>query len=97
MLYGEEFSPGPDYIYIVNVLHQMGIYANIATWDREFSQRFSSLDEAVENMLGIFVDPPANSDRVIREYLSETLVKEEGALWSKRKTRAAMIWWRKEK
>ena len=97
LLYGEEFIPGPDYIYIVNVLHQMGIYANIETWDHGFSQRFSSLDKAVKEMLGKFVDPPVNADRVIREYLSKTLVKEEGALWSKRKTRAAMIWWKKEK
>ena len=95
-LYGEEYVPGPDYIYIVNVLYQMGIYANVEIWEQEFKQRFSSLDEAVEHWKENFDVATPEAEEVIREYHSQTLVEEEGALWSKRKTKTAMIWWKKE-
>lgn len=95
-LYGEEYVPGPDYIYIVNVLYQMGICANVEILEDELKQRFSSLDEAVEYQMEIFNEVPPGAEEVIRENLAETLVEEEGAFWSKQKAKTAMIWWRKE-
>lgn len=96
-LYGEEFVPGPDYIYIVNVLYQMGIYANIELWEYEFRECFSSLDEAVGCWKENFDAAAPEVEEIIREYLSQSLTWEGGALWSKRKSKAAMIWWEKEK
>ena len=96
-LYGEEFVPGPDYIYIVNVLYQMGIYANIELWEYEFRERFSSLDEAVGCWKENFDTAAPEVEEIIREYLSQSLTWEGGALWSKRKSKVAMIWWEKEK
>jgi SAM-dependent methyltransferase len=58
-IYGEEYQPGPDYIYLYSVLYGMGI------------------------------------EEMIKSHLSETLIEEDGVLWSKRETRSAMIWWRK--
>jgi ubiquinone/menaquinone biosynthesis C-methylase UbiE len=96
-LYGETYVPGPGYIYIVNVLYQMGIYANIEIWEREFRQRISSLEEAVQERLEYFEYPQRpRAEEIIQEHLTRILVEEEGALWSKRKTKTAMIWWRKE-
>lgn len=96
-LYGEKQVPGPGYIYIVNILYQMGICANIETWEYETRQRLSSLDEAVQERLEYFEYPKLpRAEEIIREHLAKTLVEEEGALWSKHKTKTAMIWWKKE-
>ena len=74
----------------------MGIYANIELWEYEFRDRFSSLDEAVRQWKEDFDAAAPEVEEIIREYLSENLVKEGGALWSKHKSKAAMIWWEKE-
>jgi SAM-dependent methyltransferase len=96
-LHGEKCVPGPGYIYIVNILYQMGICANIETWEYETRLRLSSLDEAVQERLEYFEYPKLpRAEEIIREHLAKTLVEEEGALWSKRKTKTAMIWWKKE-
>ena len=94
-IYGEEYQPGPDYIYLYNVLYEMGIYANVEITNSEYKQQFSSLDEAVEQWNENLDISSTDAEEMIRSHLSETLIEEDGALWSKRETRSAMIWWRK--
>jgi len=96
-LYGEEYVPGPDYIYIVNVLYQIGICANVEILEYEYKQHFSSLDEAVEYWMNNFDEVPPGAEEIIREYIAELLIEEEDAFWSKQKTKTALIWWHKEK
>ena len=95
-LYGEEYQPGPDYIYLYNVLYEMGIYANVEIANSEYKQQFSNLDDAVaqwkENLDVITPD----AEEVIKSHLSGTLIKEDGKLWSNREMRSAMIWWMKD-
>ncbi len=96
-LYGEEYWPGPDYIYIYNVLYSMGIYANVEIYKQESMHRFSSLDGAVEYFCGIFDDVPVSRcENVLRAYLSEKLIEEDGCLYLKNESKNAMIWWKKE-
>ena len=95
--YGEKHASGPPgYIYIVNILYQMGIYANIEIWENESRQCISSLDEAVQERMEYFEQSTPFAEDLIRKHLTRTLLEEEGALWSKRKTRTAMIWWKKK-
>jgi SAM-dependent methyltransferase len=95
-IYGE--IPSADYIYIYNILHDMEIYANVEISDSEFEQRYKSLDDAVnkwKEMYGL----PSEKEGELREYLSKMLVKDEndGTLCLKRKSKSAMIWWKKQK
>ena len=94
-IYGEEYQPGPDYIYLYSVLYGMGIYANVEIMNSEYKQRFSNLDEAVEQWKENLDISSTDAEEMIKSHLSETLIEEDGALWSKRETRSAMIWWRK--
>ncbi len=95
-LYGAEYLPGPDYIYIYNILYNMGIRANVEITKTEHRQRFSSLDEAVKRWAeNLDADSP-ESEKIIRSYLSETLVENNGELWSRSMMESAMIWWRKD-
>jgi len=95
-IYGEEYQPGPDYIYLYNLLYGMGIYANVEITNSEYKQQFSSLDEAVEQWKENLDVLTPETEEVIRSHLSQNLVEEDGALWSKREMISAMIWWRKD-
>ena len=95
-LYGEEYQPGPDYIYLYNVLYEMGIYANVEITNSEYKQRFSNLDEAVDQWKENLDVLTPDVEEVIRSHLSENLIEEDGTLWSKREMRSARIWWRRE-
>lgn len=45
-LHDEEYINSPDYICIYNILHDMGIYANVEITRNLHNQRFSSIEEA---------------------------------------------------
>ncbi|RLG34181.1 class I SAM-dependent methyltransferase [Methanosarcinales archaeon] len=94
-IYGEEYQPGPDYIYLYNVLYEMGIYANVEITNSEYKQQFSNLDEVVAQWKENLDVLTPDAEEVIRSHLSENLIEGDGALWSKREMRSAMIWWRK--
>ena len=95
-LFGEQFQPGPDYIYLYNVLYEMGIHANVEIIKSEHNQQFSNLDEAVERWMDDLEVSSPKAEEVIRSFLAEKLVVEAGALWSKHELNSAMIWWGKK-
>ena len=95
-LHGENFFPSPDYIYIVNMLYQMGIYANVETAEYETIQRFLSLDEAVQQWAEkLDVTTPQEID-IVRDYLSKTLNRDDDGLCLKYSQKIVAIWWNKE-
>ena len=89
---GEKRSSWLDYIHLCNILHDMEIYADVEIWDSEFEQRYDSLDEAVTKIMEMY-DLSSEKDGALREYLSGTLVKDDGTLCLKRKSKSAMIRW----
>jgi SAM-dependent methyltransferase len=95
-LYGEEYQPGPDYIYLYNVLYGMGIHANVEITNSEYKQQFSNLDDAVAQWKENLDVLTPDAEEMIKSHLSKNLIEEDGALWSKREMRSAMIWWRKK-
>ena len=95
-LYDERHPAWTGYMYLYNILHDMGVYANVEIGDSEVEQRYSSLDEAVNKWKEMH-DIPPEKKRVLREYLSKILVEDEddGTLCFKRKSKSAMVWWGK--
>ncbi|MCG7849777.1 MAG: class I SAM-dependent methyltransferase [ANME-2 cluster archaeon] len=91
---GRRSGHSTDYILLYNILHDMKIYANVDILDTEFEQHYDSLDDAVEQWKEMRDIPPEKED-VLREHLSEILVKnsETGALSFKRESKSATIWW----
>ncbi|PKP53357.1 MAG: class I SAM-dependent methyltransferase [Candidatus Altiarchaeales archaeon HGW-Altiarchaeales-3] len=94
---GREYIPGPKSDYIYNILYQMGIYANIEVNETDYNQKFKNLTEAANEFKQMLDIETPEEDEILREYLSENLVKENGNLVSKGKTMRAMIWWEKGK
>lgn len=94
-LHGEEYQAGPDYIYLYNILYQMGIHADVEISTTEHKQRFSDIGEAVEQWKeSLDVSTPESED-IIRSHLTGKLVRENGALWSKKTMGSASISWKK--
>lgn len=95
-IYGEEYDVGPDYIYIYNVLYGMGIYVNVDIEHFDYVQCFSNMETAIDfwkSNLNVFSE---QGEGIIRSYLSDRLIEENGLLWSKYRMKSAMIWWEKE-
>ena len=93
-LYGEKFRARPDYIYLYNILYGMGIYADVEITDTEHKERFSSMGEAVAQWMENLGSTTPETEEVIRSHLSENLVQEDGAFWSKHEMKSAVIHWR---
>jgi ubiquinone/menaquinone biosynthesis C-methylase UbiE len=84
-----------DYMLLYNILHDMGIYANVEIRDSEHVQRYGSLDEAVERWKARREIPEEN-EPLLREYLAKNLESGNGdGLIFRRRTKSAMIWWPK--
>jgi FkbM family methyltransferase len=91
---GEKRPSWADYIYLCNILHDMGIYANVEILDSEYEQHYDSLDDAVTKMKEMY-DLPSEKEGILRDYLSKILVEDDGKLCLKRKSKSAMVWWGK--
>lgn len=95
-IYGEEYDVGPDYIYIYNVLYDMGIYANVYIDHFDYQQCFSDLEVAIEFWKSNLNVLSEQGEDIIRTYLSDRLIEEGGLLWSKSRMTSAIIWWEKD-
>ena len=83
-----------DYVYIYNILHDLGILANTEIWDSESTYYYESLDDAVTKF-GDSYDLGPDKKPELKLYLSKHLVEEKGKLLLKQDRKVAMIWWTK--
>jgi len=83
-----------DYMLLYNILHDMGIYANVEIRDSEHVQRYESLDEAVERWK-VGREILEENEPLLREYLAKNLTEDGDGLIFRRRTKSAMIWWQK--
>ncbi len=95
---GRNLDRGPDYIYVYNLLNQMGFYANITfVKSGDTARTFLNLDDAVEGFLWMIDNITEQEKRCLREYLERHLVKK-GDHWSlsyEHTVRWAVISWDK--
>lgn len=95
-IYGEEYRAWrpPDYIFVYNILYDMGIYANVEIREFEHEEHYVSLDETVLKFKEAY-DVSSEREEALRGYLSKALVKDPSGLRLRRRMRTAMIWWKK--
>ena len=94
-LYGEKYVPGPNYIFLINILYQIGITANVEIWEHHSRKRITCLDKEVAAQVAYFDSPLPDSEAAIREYIAGKLVKEKETQWMEKSSKTAMIWWTK--
>jgi ubiquinone/menaquinone biosynthesis C-methylase UbiE len=84
-----------DYIYIYNILHDLGILANAEIWDSTSTYSYESLDDAVTKF-GDSYDIVPNKKPELKLYLNKHLIEENGKFLLKQDRKVAMIWWTKK-
>ncbi|ABR53961.1 Methyltransferase type 12 [Methanococcus vannielii SB] len=92
---------GLTYILIYNILHQIGIYADVKITEKPFSQVFCDLDEAVSHYLERFkargkIYPTKEQISKVKDILSTELTKTEDSFKFEKFSKEAMIYWKKE-
>ena len=95
---GRPFDPGPDYIFTVNLLYQLGIHPKIDYIELERTKTYASRDEALESCRWMFDDlDPAEEER-LAAYVDERLVRQEAGLYTLRRNtqvKWALLSWAK--
>lgn len=95
---GREKKKHPSYIYIYNMLFQMGIQANVEILHSKVKVQFPSIEEAMDD-LQWRTDPFSPDEKVkLREFLKKKFVeqKESSIFTHEGKSKWALIWWRKD-
>ncbi len=92
-VFGEK-EPEPEYIYLYNVLHQMGYPANVEVMARSYQ---IPLEMQLEILRSSYDLTPELEQR-LTDHLVATgrLVERDNERWVKREYKDAMIWYRKD-
>jgi len=96
---GRDFQSGPDYIYTVNMLYNLGIHPSIDILHLERDIVFADMDEAVQTYGWMLKDLSPGEERALRRYLSTRIIHTAGSQITIRREhqpRWALIWWKKE-
>ncbi len=96
LLHGEEYRPSPTYIYLYNLLYQMGICANVEIIERTVFEHYPSLEKAVEEWLKwLQAENPSQEaiDTLKSELLKTAKFTMQGVVLA-RKFLEAVVWWK---
>ncbi|HFQ80173.1 MAG TPA: class I SAM-dependent methyltransferase [Desulfobacterales bacterium] len=78
---GRPFHPGPDYIYTINILYQMGIHARLDFIDLPPAHSYKTREEAISSWAWMFHDLTATENDKLNRHLSERLTKNNHGHW----------------
>lgn len=94
---GRPFQKGPDYLYVYNLLHQLGIFANVTILDTDGTCTFGSAEEAREYYEQTLHPLEAAERARLITYLAKELAPQGGrwVLRNREAIRWALIWWSK--
>jgi SAM-dependent methyltransferase len=94
---GRPFHAPPDYIYLYNVLYEMGVHAHVAIVPGTRARSYASHEEAA-TVMGAVLDGLSDEETArLRAYLIDNLVPRDGRLHLRapRPVRWAVMWWDK--
>ncbi len=95
---GREFYPPVDYIFVNNLLYQMGIYANIIFITNKSDRIYDSHKTALDSFTWMINDMTRKEKEMLSGFLDEHLVPYKGKwiLNYKKTVRWAVLWWDKD-
>ena len=95
---GRKLNVSIDYIYIYNLIHQMGIHGNICFIKENTVKSFEDHETALESCRWMLHGMTPEEEVLLRAFLKEHLIKKDGrwVLDYARKHKWAVIWWNKE-
>jgi 16S rRNA G527 N7-methylase RsmG len=96
LLYGSDYICGPKCNVLYNVLYDMGIYPDMHVFPMEYTNLFSSMDEAMDYFRSRYVIETQEQEAVLLNYLRDTLVQESGQLVERGSSTRVRICWKKK-
>ena len=95
LLHGKTFVPIPKANVIFNLLYSMGIYADVQVIPRSFRSSFDTFEEALADYAKRYAVEAGDAHRMelLRGYLQETLLQEEGRYTQKAINTGMRISW----
>ena len=97
--HGDERQQPPGYIHALDVLYELGIYAQVEVVARSFAFKYPSLQDAEDELLDqLILEDNRETRQELRGLLESWLIKEEEGTWSSPKTTMAqaILWWRRD-
>jgi len=79
---GRPFVPGPDYIYTVNILYQMGIHAAVDFIDLPETKTYESREAAMDSCLWMLDQLAADEQAAASRYFDRILMENQDGSWS---------------
>jgi predicted TPR repeat methyltransferase len=91
---GSDGEKHPSYIYVYDMLYQMGIEANVEILNSKIKVQFSNIEEA-EEQLKLRLAPLAFPEMErLKDYLIKTYGKDSSGFSHEGYSRFALIWWK---
>lgn len=94
-LHGAPYHPRPKADCLFNILYSMGIYANVQMHPIEENVLFLTAEEAVDHFAPRMGVETAEQREILREYLREHLIPQDGGFALPGRSTYAAIWWQK--
>ena len=79
---GREFVPGPDYIYTVNVLYQMGIHARVDFIDIHEPKVYESRQAAIDSCAWMLHKMTPDEEEALDRYFDSILRPNADGTWA---------------
>jgi ubiquinone/menaquinone biosynthesis C-methylase UbiE len=95
-LHGREYCSMPKCNLLYNVLYDMGIYPNMSTFKLGRIERYTSIDEAVNDLSSHFSVSTEEHKAILAEYLGSTLEKDGDEYVYDATSTRVKIWWKNE-
>lgn len=95
---GRELIPSVDYIYIYNLLYQMGIQASISFIPEESARTFDDLNDARNYFKWMLNEMTDREAHALDKYIKDNTVMKDGkrVFEYKKAFKWAVIWWDRE-
>ena len=92
---GRDYQPSPDYICILNILYQMGIYANLSFTFHPLNRTYADHEDALNKSQWMLDDMTPEEEGRLRIFFQDNLVRQNGSwvLPEVPPVRWAVIWW----
>lgn len=79
---GRELKTGPDYMYTINLLHQMGIQASVNFIRLEETLPCASMEEAVDYYAWMFPDLSIDEKKRLKKYVQSITTSTDGTTFT---------------
>jgi ubiquinone/menaquinone biosynthesis C-methylase UbiE len=83
-----------DHLYLISLLMEIGVYANVEIIAHPLELRYNNLNEATEAWARMYL-VPKTKQAILKTYLSKSLRENNGKLVILQESKTAVVWWKK--